>query len=143
MKPQTLREAILLAVGSREPRDFCEFCIALSLLEYLPAKGAHHERQEWRMVMRTIRRLEEEGMLVVERERIEGRDMIQSMRLTENSAGFVCKMLDDERGLLNLQEVTAAEAEEFMSPSATRGPVHPNGDPDTIVPWPAPHKRRP
>ena len=43
---------------------------------------------------------------------------------------------------IKLREVTADEAHEFMtgdSPSA----VHACGDPDCIVPRPAPHKQRP
>lgn len=136
MTPDNLSEVILMAIGTPDWIHFDEFCNRLRHHGYLPT-----ERKKWAEVFDEVRKLERLGWIVVKRAH-DGAHLIEGLSLEPVAVESIRAKMDSERGLLNLREVKAEEAEVFMSPTSNVH-LHACGDPDCIVPHPAPHKRRP
>lgn len=87
-------DKILSAIGSTEETSFNEFCQAL-------ADDCPDNKDEWREMFQTLRRLENEGFIEVSKldRKIDG------LILSEAGANRIRAKLDARRGLLSINGV--------------------------------------
>lgn len=89
-------EALLALVWRTEPMNFGQWCNALRDAGMYPAN-----KPEWASIFRRLDVLENEGLIEVERT---SDDNLSQMILTDAGADRVRAKLDENRGLLRLQE---------------------------------------
>ena len=87
-------DKILSAIASTEETSFNEFCQAL-------AGDCPEGRDEWREMFKTLRRLENEGLIEVSK--LDGK--IDGLILSEAGANRIREKMDARRGLLSIDGV--------------------------------------